>query len=266
VREIAVNFKDPEVGSVMGRVIPLNSGKNLLTRLLDLERIGGYQVDQQARYNLNLIPQYGGTVGGFRKDITLKLGGFDETILAEDTELTFKLYVNGFKVVYANRAECWEEVPERWMVRARQITRWSRGHNQVMFKYFFKVLRSKYLNFWQKLDGVLLLMVYFVPLILLLGWLDSLALFFLGEMDLVSSAIVWLALGAYNSFGNFAPFYEIGIAAFLDGVTYRIRLLPLMLFNFFFNVWYSTKGFFQALEDVITGREAHWAKTERRNA
>jgi len=34
-----------------------------LTRLLDLERAGGYQINQQARYNLGLIAQYGGTAG-----------------------------------------------------------------------------------------------------------------------------------------------------------------------------------------------------------
>jgi len=64
IRDIAISFLDPEVGAVMGRVIPHNVGTNLLTRLLDLERTGGYQIDQQARYNLNLVPQYGGTVGG----------------------------------------------------------------------------------------------------------------------------------------------------------------------------------------------------------
>ena len=48
----------------MGRVVPLNAGTNLLTRLLDLERSGGYQVDQQARMNLRLVPQHGGTVAG----------------------------------------------------------------------------------------------------------------------------------------------------------------------------------------------------------
>ena len=71
IRDIAITFKDPEVGAVMGRVIPENSHRNFLTRVLDLERSGGYQVDQQARYNLGLLPQYGGTVGGFRKKITM---------------------------------------------------------------------------------------------------------------------------------------------------------------------------------------------------
>ncbi len=63
IRQLVVPFFDPEVGAVMGRVVPRNAGVNLLTRLLDLERSAGYQVDQQARMNLGGVPQYGGTVG-----------------------------------------------------------------------------------------------------------------------------------------------------------------------------------------------------------
>jgi cellulose synthase/poly-beta-1,6-N-acetylglucosamine synthase-like glycosyltransferase len=59
IKQLVSPFFDPEVGLVMGRVVPLNVGSNLLTRLLDLERAGGYQVDQQARMNMDLVPQYG---------------------------------------------------------------------------------------------------------------------------------------------------------------------------------------------------------------
>ncbi|MCQ2511767.1 MAG: glycosyltransferase family 2 protein [Lachnospiraceae bacterium] len=55
VRKLAMAFIDPTVGAVMGRVIPRNATKNHLTSFLNLERIGGYQVDMQARYNLGLI-------------------------------------------------------------------------------------------------------------------------------------------------------------------------------------------------------------------
>lgn len=64
LKELVAPFFDPEVGAVMGRVVPQNADRNLLARLLDLERAGGYQVNQQARNNLGLVPQYGGTVGG----------------------------------------------------------------------------------------------------------------------------------------------------------------------------------------------------------
>ena len=56
IKQLVAPFFDPEVGAIMGRVVPINAGANLLTRLLDLERAGGYQVDQAARMNLGLVP------------------------------------------------------------------------------------------------------------------------------------------------------------------------------------------------------------------
>jgi len=263
LRDLAICFLDPEVGAVMGRVIPYNTRRNLLTRLLDLERSGGYQVDQQARHNLRLIPQYGGTVGGFRRRQVLELGGFDPRVLAEDTDLTIRLYLRGWKVAYANRVECFEEVPEVWEVRSRQIQRWSRGHNMVMFRYFWQLWRSRFLTRQEKVDGALLLGIYTVPVFLLLGIIDSVILFFLGEMQIVSSMLVFLFVAAYNCFGNFAPFYEIGTAALLDGVTHRIRLLPFLTFYFLLNIWNMSRGFFAAIGDLVLRRNVAWSKTER---
>jgi cellulose synthase/poly-beta-1,6-N-acetylglucosamine synthase-like glycosyltransferase len=263
IRDIAICFLDPEVGAVMGRVIPHNVGSNLLTRLLDLERTGGYQIDQQARYNLNLVPQYGGTVGGFRREIAMRLGGFNPSIITEDTELTFKLYERGWKVVYANRAECYEEAPETWVVRSRQVTRWARGHCQVFFQVFFKLLKSKYLRKMEKVDAMLLLTIYFIPLILLVGIFDSLALFFLGEMNLFTSVFIFVLVAAYSSFGNAAPFFQIGSGVLLDGGHMRIRLLPMLMFNFTFYLWFISKGAFLAIIDTIFERTPEWQKTER---
>lgn len=263
LRHLALAFQNPEVGAVMGRVIPYNTKKNLLTRLLNIERSGGYQTDQQARYNLQLIPQYGGTVGGFRKQLMLDMGGFNPAILAEDTELTFRFFTKGWKVIYANSAECYEEAPENWNVRAKQIRRWSRGHNNVMFRYLVPTLTSPYMRIREKIDGILLLLVYAVPFILGLALVDSLALFFLGEMNIFSGWWVLLFFGAYNSFGNFAPFYEIGTALIMDGIKGEALLFPLLLFNFYFYMYYISLGFFDAIVDLVTKRKVGWVKTIR---
>ena len=263
LRQLALAFKDPEVGAVMGRVVPYNVKENWLTRLLNLERAGGYQADQQARYNLKVIPQYGGTVGGFRKSIVLETGGFSTNILAEDTELTYRLYTNGWKVVYANAVECYEEVPETWESRANQVRRWSRGHNGVMFRYLFSVIFSKNMILREKLDGILLLGVYAVPFLFVLALIDSVALFFLGEMNIFVGWWVLLFLGAYNSYGNFAPFYEISTALLIDGIKKEVLLLPLITFNFYFYLWNISLGFLDSVVDLVTKREVSWAKTER---
>lgn len=265
IKKLASAFKDPKVGAVMGRVIPINARRNLLTVLLNLERSGGYQIDQQARYNLKLLPQYGGTVGGFRKSIMLATGGFDSKVLAEDTELTYRLYSEGWTVVYDNSAECYEESPETWDVRGRQIRRWSRGHNEVLFKYFFRFLFSKNISFKGKIDGMLLLCIYAVPFVLGLAQIDCLLLFFLGEINIFTGWIVIILLGMYNTWGNFAPFFEIGIAAFIDGIEDEILALPQLCFSFFFYMWYISLGFIDAIIDRFTHRNVKWAKTVRFN-
>lgn len=263
IRDLAISFKDPEVGAVMGRVVPINTRKNLLTRLLDLERSGGYQVDQQARHNMRLMPQYGGTVGGFRRELVMALGGFDHRVLAEDTDLTYRLVLRGWKIVYANRVECYEEAPETWQVRAKQIKRWSRGHNMVMFRNFIPLLKSKWLTKSEKFDAILLLTIYILPVILFIGIIDSIALFYLGEMQIWESLLVFFAVAAYNSFGNFAPFYQIGTASLLDGTSHRVKLLPFLMFYFLMNIWTITVGFFQAIGDRISNRKITWDKTDR---
>lgn len=263
IRDLVTFFIDPSVGAVMGKVIPFNANKNLLTLFLTMERSAGYQIDQQARYNLDLIPQYGGTVAAFRRDLFIELGKFDSNILAEDTELTFKLYINGYKVAYANRLEAYEEVPETWEARAKQLRRWSRGHNQVMFKYFFKLILTDKLKFYQKLEGILLLMIYLVPFLTLLGFIDSIILFFLGEMQIVNYYLFLLAVFGYNVFGNFAPFYQIAMANFLENNSDYLKILPLFFISFVFNLFYSSLGFIDSVLDLITKRQIKWDKTER---
>lgn len=262
LRKLANAFYDPQVGAVMGRVVPINVRANRLTRLLNVERSGGYQVDQQARYDLNLMPQYGGTVGGYRKDVLLDLGGFNTRVLAEDTELTYKLFINGWHVAYDNTAECYEESPETWKARGKQVRRWSRGHNAVMHRYLGKLLVTSHLDFIQKVDGFMLLVIYLVPFLFALSFIDSVILFFLGEMNIFGAWWVIFLLGAYNSWGNFAPFFEIATGNLLDGMKNEMLVLPLMCFTFYFNLWYVSWGYIDSLIDLVTQRRVGWNATK----
>jgi cellulose synthase/poly-beta-1,6-N-acetylglucosamine synthase-like glycosyltransferase len=231
LKRLVAPFFDPEVGAVMGRVVPHNAGRNLLTRLLDLERAGGYQVDQQARMNLSLVPQYGGTVGGVRRAALQQVGGWRTDTLTEDTDLTIRLIVEGWQIVYENRAECYEEVPETWPARARQIDRWARGHNEVMRRWAWNLLRSA-LPLRQRIDGLLLLGVYLLAPLMVFAWFATLVLFYMGRTSALPVAAV-LAVASYATMGNFAAFFEIAAAVRLDGNRQRVRLLPFLGIGFF---------------------------------
>jgi cellulose synthase/poly-beta-1,6-N-acetylglucosamine synthase-like glycosyltransferase len=263
IRELAMAFVDPEVGAVMGRVVPKNSAKNLLTRLLSLERAGGYQVDQQARYNLDLFPQYGGTVGGFRRSVVLELGGFDARTLAEDTDLSARLFTHGWRILYANHAECYEQVPETWEARFRQLRRWAQGHNRALAVNLMPLLRSRKVTSRQKADAALLLFIYCIPPILLSGIATNALLFYMGAIPVIPGIVFAFMVVCYNAFGNFAPVFEVGAAELLDGGRERLFLLPCLFYLFLFNSWSVTSGALDAAGDWIKSRNPHWTPTKR---
>jgi cellulose synthase/poly-beta-1,6-N-acetylglucosamine synthase-like glycosyltransferase len=72
VEKLVREFVDLSVGAVQGRPVVWNEAQNAVTRLVRLERIGGYRVYQEARDNLGLIPQFGGTTWGFRRPRALR--------------------------------------------------------------------------------------------------------------------------------------------------------------------------------------------------
>jgi cellulose synthase/poly-beta-1,6-N-acetylglucosamine synthase-like glycosyltransferase len=256
------HFRDPAVGAVQGRVTVLNEPASLVSRLVALERIAGYRVDQKAREDLGLIPQYGGTVGGVRSTLIRALGGWDYNILAEDTDLTFRCYLAGYKVCYVNDAESYEEAVEDWFSYWNQRSRWAKGHMQCAFKHLLRFTFCKGLTFREKLDGLLLLNVYFVPLIVVLAWLVGVALYFTNPQFWFQSLWSVVPLSFYSAVGNFAPFFEIGIGAYLDNRTRIYWLIPLLFVTFFLNIAICAKAFLELCTSKIKRKKQFtWKKT-----
>lgn len=267
IKQLVAPFLDPEVGAVMGRVVPQNAGVNLLTRLLDLERSGGYQVDQQARFNLGAVAQYGGTVGGIRLSALQDVGGWTPEVLAEDTDLTYRLLLKGWQTAYLGYAECYEEVPESWAVRFRQISRWAKGHNQVMTKLGTEMLTRKGLRWMERVDGVALLGVFLMSPILLVGWMLALVLtvtgYGIGANVNIALLMLLIATG-FACVGNFAAFFEVAAAVHLDGHQRRLRLLPLLLTGFVVSMVAVSKATIDGLLlDKLFKRQFKWDKTVR---
>ena len=262
IKQLVAPFFDPGVGAVMGRVVPWNVGRNSLTRLLDLERAGGYQVDQQARMNMRLVPLYGGTVGGLRKSALVAIGGWDINTLTEDTDVTFRLVLAGWEVVYENRSECYEEVPESWHSRVRQIQRWARGHNQALARHSFPLLRKRNASLAQRIDGFFLLGVFAMPVVILFGWILAVLSFYL-DGESLKGIIPMLTVSAYASTGNFAAFFEIAAAARLDRVPRKILLMPLNILSFIVSLISVAQSTIAQMLFPYVSRVFTWHKTPR---
>lgn len=110
---------------------------------------------------------------------------------------------------------------------------------QVCFKYALKVAKSERMPFRQKLDGLLVLNIYFMPLITLLSLFTGAYLILSGST--VATALWFVVpVSVYGFVGNYAPFFEVGIGAYLDGRKQMQWLAPLLIFFLFskyVNLW-----------------------------
>jgi len=223
-----------------------------------MERIGGYRINQQARDELALIPQYGGTVGGFRKRLLEKVGGWDGHMLTEDTDLTVRFVLQGYQIRYVNEAEAYEEAVTTWKAYWNQRYRWAKGHMQCAMKHLKNVLTASHLSLYEKTELTLLLGVYFMPIIVLLGWIIG-AGAYLAHSNLaffLHDGYYFFTLSAftYSAVGNFAPFFEVGSALYLDDRRRLLWMLPILTFSFIIMAFCCTKAL---IDLILTSRAVH---------
>lgn len=263
IRRLVAPFRDPLVGATMGRVVPYNANANMLTKLLDLERRGGYVVDQEVRHRMSLLPQFGGTTGAVRRSALDAVGGWNTASLAEDTDLTYRLFIAGMKVAYVAEAECYEESPETWQVRYRQVKRWAIGHNDCLGRYFLATLRATRQPLMARLDAALVLLVYTVPSLVLLNLVIALSMPAQVGETWASLSILSVSLMLFTGIGNFAPFYQIAAGCVADGQRRAFAAVPFLFVSSFISLLACNVGVLQFLKDKLLGVTTQWDKTQR---
>jgi cellulose synthase/poly-beta-1,6-N-acetylglucosamine synthase-like glycosyltransferase len=262
LKTLVAPFLDPQVGATMGRVVPYNTEANLLTRLLDLERRGGYTVDQAGRARLEWLPQFGGTVGGVRMAALHEVGGWAADTLAEDTDLTYRLFLEGWTVEYVDDAMCHEESPEVWTARFRQVRRWACGHDQCLFRYFLPVLASRRHPLARRLDAALVLLFFLFPPLALANLVAALIYPTLYPYPPFNFALVSVA-PFIVSFGNFAPYFQIIAAVLRDRQPRAAAMLPLLFISSAISMLAACSGLVLAVRGILLNRAVGWDKTIR---
>lgn len=262
LKKLAAPFIDPQVGATMGRVVPYNTDANLLTRLLDMERRGGYAIDQAARGMFKLLPQFGGTVGGIRRSAMSEVGGWSSDTLAEDTDVTYRLFIGGYTVEYVDDALCYEESPEDWRIRLKQVRRWACGHNQCLLRYFWATLTTAEQPLHKRLDAALVLTFYLLPPLSAANLVAALIYPTVYAYPPFNFAVV-SAVAFVMSFGNFAPYLQIMAAAIRDRQPDAVRMLPLIVVSAAISMVAATQGLWMALRSAAFNQRIGWDKTTR---
>jgi cellulose synthase/poly-beta-1,6-N-acetylglucosamine synthase-like glycosyltransferase len=137
LRDLVTPFVEPSVSAVTGPIQVLNEDDNKLTKGTFLENTyysgAGllYEIRQRLGQSLFLL----GRNFCIRKELLMKLGGFEETSLTEDFSLMFKLREQGKSIVFSPKAVAKDLVPPSWNSFLMQRQRWASGWNEENKKY-----------------------------------------------------------------------------------------------------------------------------------
>nr|WGD90703.1 glycosyltransferase family 2 protein [Bacillus subtilis] len=139
-------MNDEKAGAVVGKFRVINAAKTLLTRFINIETICFQWMVREADGSGSKSPRSQAPTSRSAEAFIEKLGGWDDKALAEDTELTIRVYNLGYHIRFFPAAITWEQEPETWKVWWRQRTRWARGNQYVVLKFlaqFFKLKRKR---------------------------------------------------------------------------------------------------------------------------
>lgn len=136
-------FADPQVGVVQTRWAYLNRHYNLLTEVQAMMLDGHFVLEHVARQGHGLFFNFNGTAGILRKSMIADAGGWQHDTLTEDSDLSYRAQLKGWKFVYLPWIECPSELPVDTYGFQVQQSRWAKGLTQVAMKIMPAVLKSK---------------------------------------------------------------------------------------------------------------------------
>ena len=135
-------FTDPKVGVVQTRWTYLNRDYNVLTEVEAMLLDGHFVLEHGARYGGGLFFNFNGTAGILRREMIDDAGGWQHDTLTEDSDLSYRAQIKGWKFVYVPGVECPSELPVEMYGFQVQQSRWSKGLTQVALKLLPTILRS----------------------------------------------------------------------------------------------------------------------------
>jgi cellulose synthase/poly-beta-1,6-N-acetylglucosamine synthase-like glycosyltransferase len=146
-------FSDPKVGMVQTRWGYLNRHYNVLTEVQAMLLDGHFVLEHVARSGAGLFFNFNGTAGLLRRSMIEDAGGWQHDTLTEDSDLSYRAQLKGWKFVYVPSIECPSELPVDTYGFQVQQSRWAKGLTQVAKKLLPTILRAK-LPFRVKLEAV----------------------------------------------------------------------------------------------------------------
>ena len=142
LRKLVHYFTDPLVGCTQMRWSHINGSYNLLTRLQTIMLDGHFVIEQTVRNRTGGFFNFNGTAGIWRRRAIELSGGWQHDTLTEDTDLSFRAQLMGWRFVYLLDEDAPAEIPVEINAFKAQQRRWAKGVMQVGLKLYPRIWRA----------------------------------------------------------------------------------------------------------------------------
>ncbi|NWL89346.1 MULTISPECIES: glycosyltransferase [unclassified Paenibacillus] len=252
---------DQTLGAVIGKFRTRNRNASLLTRFINVETLSFQWMAQAGRWKLFKLCTIPGTNFIMRREIIERIGGWDVKAIAEDTEISFRIYMMGYRIKFQPKSVTWEQEPQTLKVWFKQRTRWAKGNIYVIVKNLPLLFdrSARRIHF----DLLYFLSIYFL---LLTSLIMSDVLLILYALGLVHTTIAGL-----SSFLWLLAIILFVTGTFVTLITEKgeMRLsnlwIIMLMYVSYCQLWMvvAAYGLYNYIKDLIFKREVKWYKTER---
>jgi cellulose synthase/poly-beta-1,6-N-acetylglucosamine synthase-like glycosyltransferase len=142
IMKVVHHFAQPEIGMVQTRWTHLNRNYSMLTQIEAILLDGHFVLEHGARARSGEFFNFNGTAGMWRRQAITDGGGWQHDTLTEDTDLSYRSQMAGWKFKYLPEVECPSELPIEMTAFKTQQARWAKGLIQTSIKILPQVFRS----------------------------------------------------------------------------------------------------------------------------
>ncbi len=258
---VAELLADDGLAAVIGKFRTRNKNASLLTRFINIETLSFQWMAQAGRQQLFHLCTIPGTNYVIRRSVIEKVGGWDVKALAEDTEISFRVYQMGYRIKFQPRAVTWEQEPQTLDVWFHQRKRWVEGNIYVIVKNAKLLFQKKGRPI--RFDLMYFLSVYFL---LMTSLILSDTVFVLSVAGVVHSDLQ----GFSNSLWLFAVTMFV-VSTFLTittekgELTFANFLLIIFMYLVYSQMWLAVAayGMVGYIREQVFHKQAKWYKTKR---
>ncbi len=136
------HFTDAKIGMVQTRWTHINRNYSFLTEVEAILLDGHFVLEHSGRARSDVFFNFNGTAGVWRRKAIEDAGGWEHDTLTEDTDLSYRAQLKGWKFIYRQDVECPAELPVEMTAFKTQQARWAKGLIQTGKKILPRVLKS----------------------------------------------------------------------------------------------------------------------------